>query len=92
LRGIGHEVEDELGQHGIEGLVVEWKRLGTADPDISVGHPGCGSLDERLGRIDGSNVRCADALCEGSGEHARSAADVEDARRRFDARDVDQRR
>jgi hypothetical protein len=39
LSGIGHEVEDELGEHGIEGLVVEGKRLGAGDPYICVRHP-----------------------------------------------------
>jgi hypothetical protein len=57
LSGIGHEVEDELGEHGIEGLVVEGKRLGAGDPYIRVRHPSAAGGLTRSDRLDARRAR-----------------------------------
>ncbi len=77
--GIFHEVDDQLGQRGIEGLILERElrrgRSSYVDRGISL----LRSCDESVGRIDRSDGRRSQALDEFGGQCTRAASDVEHA-------------
>jgi hypothetical protein len=51
-----HQLDYELGKHGVELGVGERQSLRHADPHIGAGNPRPASLHERLGRIDRGHV------------------------------------
>ena len=76
---IGHEVDDELGERGIEGAVLERDRLGAGLADVDPREPVADGRDERRRRIERGHVIRADARDELPGQGARPRPDVEDA-------------
>jgi hypothetical protein len=81
-RGRGRIVErlhDELAEHGVEGAVVERKRLGRAVANVGARHPEPAGVRVLLGRVDGRDALGADDLCHRARQAAGTAADVEHA-------------
>ena len=76
--GVGHEVDDELGERAVEAAVGEGQLLGRRLPDVDIGmsRPRCG--DKRLRRVDRGHRLGAETGDELGGERARSAAHVDD--------------
>ena len=51
--GVGHEVDDELGEGDVEGAVGERQAFGGCRPHVDPGVPRARSLHESLRRVDG---------------------------------------
>ncbi len=77
LDRIAHEVEHELGEHDVEGGVVERDRFGAAEPNVDTRMPLRTGGDERFGRIAGEHPVGSETLDEHAGQRAGPAADVE---------------
>src|SRR5205085_12085106 len=81
---VGHEVDDELCERGVELVVAERQLLGRRAADVDSRVSRLRRSDELLGRINGGDVSRSDAANELGDEGARSAADVEHAHRGLD--------
>ena len=62
--GVGHEVDDELREGGVERIVLERQLLGRGDADVRGRQPRAAGRDEGSGRVDGGDVLGADDLGE----------------------------
>ncbi len=78
---VGHEVDDELGERGVDRVVAVGQLLGHALLDLDAGHVLAGSGDEGRRRVDREDVGGAVATDQLLGEHAGPAAHVEDGAR-----------
>ena len=76
-RGIRHEMHHELGERGVEGVVVERQMLGDTVADVGPGVPCDRRGDEALGRIDTRHLGLAESRGELLGERSRPASHVE---------------
>ena len=85
---IVHEVDDELGENRVEGLVRKRELLCLRLLYRDLGLPLAERLDERLGGIDRGDGGRADAAHQLYRERTRAAADVEHALTAHHAREV----
>ena len=85
--GVVHEVDDELRQRGVEGIVRPGQRLGARLLQVGAGHPLGARFEERR-RIGARDVVGAEAARELGGQDAGAAADVENALSCLDAGEV----
>ena len=76
--GIGHEVNDQLGERFVEVVVREGQLLGGPGPHVDPRDAFAQRRDERGGRIDRRDGVDAESLHQQRGQCARSATDVED--------------
>ena len=75
--GIGHEMNDQLGERGVELVVREGQLLGGAGPHVDPRDAFAQRRDERGGRIDRRDGVDAESLHQQRGQCAGSATDVE---------------
>ena len=74
---VGHEVHDELGQRGVERVVVVGQPLGGGGPHVDRGEAGAGRGDEGQRRVHGRDGSRPEPLHQLRGQGTRPAADVE---------------
>ena len=77
--GIGHEVDDELRQRGVELVVGEGQLFGRRLLDGDAGMPLARGCDERLRRVDGRHLGRSEQAHELRRQRTRPAADVQHA-------------
>jgi hypothetical protein len=78
-RRVGHEVQDELGEEGVERAVVEGQRLGRGKTDVGPGDALGARGDERRRRGDGGDRVGAERRGPGGRQRPRAASDVQRA-------------
>jgi len=85
---VGHEVNDELRERGVELAVLERQRLRWSAADVGVGVPCLRGGDKWLGWIDGRDRLGSEPRDELGGERAGPASDVQRAIARRQAREI----
>ena len=85
---VGHEVDDELGERGVELAVVERELLRARVLDPHARLPTADGGDEALGGVDGGDRFRAEPLDELGGQRPGPAPDVECALSRLHAGEV----
>ena len=83
---VGHEVDDELGERGVDRVVVVGEVLGDTLLDLDAGHVLAGRRDEGGRRVDRQDLGGAVAAHQHLGEDAGPAAHVEKGARRSEGR------
>ena len=86
--GVGHEVDDELGDRRIERVVGEGEGLGGRLAHVDARVPGARRLDERRGRIDRGDGLGAEPGDELRRQRPRAAPDVQDALARLHSPEI----
>ena len=74
---VAHEVDDELGQRRVEGVVGVGQLLGGAAAHVGGGQAGVQRRDERRGRVDGRHVLLADPADQLGAQRPRASPDVQ---------------
>ncbi len=89
---IVHEVDDELGEYGIERSVSPRKLLGSGLANIRPRHALRAGGDKRLRGVRGAHELRSDSLCKPLGQGAGAGSDVKHAHPGLDAGELDQPR